>query len=218
MARKHATLDYAVQLVQETIGQPDRVELLDLEVVSQEPAGGPHEPVIEAALAECLATPASSTKSASADELGDPSSPVPPDFGRHARACRICSHPDRDAIEGDFIRWQSPGAIAENHKIADRSSIYRHAHATGLFARRRREFARVLENILQRVEYTRTDWAGVIVSAARVYAHLDDRGRWVEPPKTHIILTGWVAPPAQGDLRPIGPNERRTRSAKKRRR
>ena len=51
-----------------------------------------------------------------------PEAKLPPDFARHARKCRICSHPDRDAIEGDFIRWRSPELIAKDHQISDRTS------------------------------------------------------------------------------------------------
>jgi hypothetical protein len=124
--------------------------------------------------------------------LSAPSDPsLPPDFNRHARRCCICSHPDRDAIEGEFIRWDCPRRIAKDYQIADRASFYRHAHATGLYARRRREFARVLENILECVEHsTLEETADVIIRASRVYAHLDENGNWVEPPRTHIILTG----------------------------
>jgi hypothetical protein len=119
----------------------------------------------------------------------------PPDFSRHARRCCICSHPDRDAIEGEFIRWASPRRLAKDYHIADRVSLYRHAHATGLFPRRKREFARVLEDILECVEHSSLEEsADVIIRAARVYAHLDENGNWFEPPRTHIILTG-PAPP-----------------------
>jgi hypothetical protein len=133
-----------------------------------------------------------STASDSPLALSPPSDPsLPPDFNRHARRCTICSHPDRDAIEGDFIRWASPRRLAKDYQIADRVSLYRHAHATGLFARRRREFARVLEDILECVEHTSLEeTSDVIIRAARVYAHLDENGRWFEPPRTHIILTG----------------------------
>jgi hypothetical protein len=119
----------------------------------------------------------------------DPS--LPPDFDRHARRCSICSHPDRDAIEGEFIRWASPRRLAKDYQIADRASLYRHAHATGLFPRRRREFARVLEDILECVEHSSLEEsADVMIRAARVYAHLDEKGMWFEPPRTHIIFTG----------------------------
>jgi hypothetical protein len=126
----------------------------------------------------------------------DPSEP--PDLDRHSRRCCICSHPDRDAIEGEFVRWKSPRKIAKAFQIADRASFYRHAHATGLFARRRREFARVLEDILECVEDTSLEeTADVIIRASRVYARLDENGNWIEPTRTHIILTG-PAPPQFG--------------------
>jgi hypothetical protein len=123
---------------------------------------------------------------------------VPPDFNRHARRCSICTHPDRDAIEADFIRWDSTEAIAAKYQIAGRASIYRHAHSTGLFAMRKRELSRVLEGILEYTGHIHASLESmdVIISAARVLSHLDDDGKWFEPPRTHIILTGSVpAPP-----------------------
>jgi hypothetical protein len=38
--------------------------------------------------------------------------------GRHGRKCKVCRHPDRDAIERDFLRWHSPDRIAEDYGIA----------------------------------------------------------------------------------------------------
>ena len=97
-----------------------------------------------------IAAPASSPASVSpppgtvhSQLLGSGRRPLlPPDFSRHARRCCICSHPDRDAIEGDFIRWHSVELIAREYKIATRKSIYRHAHCTGLFAWRARPRSR----------------------------------------------------------------------------
>jgi hypothetical protein len=124
---------------------------------------------------------------------------LPPDFSRHARRCCICSHPDRDAIEGDFIRWHSVELIAREYKIATRKSIYRHAHCTGLFVWRRRELGRVLEGILENAEHVPLVSSGVIVRAARIYAHLDENGNWFEPAHTNFILTA----PASS-LSPLG--------------
>jgi hypothetical protein len=115
---------------------------------------------------------------------------VPPDFYRHARRCAVCNHPERDAIEADFVRWLSPEKIAAEYQIADRASIYRHAHATGLFRSRKRELPRVLESILECVGNASLDSMDTITRAARVYAHLDDDGKWFEPPKTMYILSG----------------------------
>jgi hypothetical protein len=168
---------------------------------STKPAGDDAAPVetsaesADTAAATTSEFPASSLSSTSSASLASSSSSHPPDLDRHSRRCVVCAHPDRDAIEGDFIRWRSPKNIAEAYHIADRSSFYRHAHATGLFARRRREFARVLEDILENVEDSSLEnTADVIIRAARVYAHIDENGNWVEPTRTNIILTG-PAPP-----------------------
>jgi hypothetical protein len=118
----------------------------------------------------------------------------PPDFSRHSRRCCICLQPDRDAIEGDFIRWRSPELIARDYKIANRTSIYRHAHCTGLFAWRRRELGRVLEGILENAEHVPLEASDAIVRAARVYAHLDENGNWFEPARINFVLTGPVPP------------------------
>ena len=125
-----------------------------------------------------------------------PRHPIPPDFSRHSRYCMVCAHPDRDAIEGDFIRWRSPELIARDYKIANRSSIYRHAHSTGLFAWRKRELGRTLESILECSEQIPLGSADVIIRAARIYAHLDDHGYWFEPPRTNYHYHG----PAPSDF------------------
>jgi hypothetical protein len=116
-----------------------------------------------------------------------------PDFSRHARRCCICSHPDRDAIEGDFVRWRSPEEIAKDYDIPDRVSIYRHAHATGLFAWRKRELGRVLEGVIDASECIPLESADVIIRAVRVYAHLDEEGKWFEPPRTNFFFTAPAA-------------------------
>jgi hypothetical protein len=115
---------------------------------------------------------------------------TPPDFSRHSRRCCICLHPDRDAIKGDFIRWRSPELIAREYKLANRTSIYRHAHCTGLFAWRRRELGRVLEGMLENHEHIPLEASDAIVRAARVYAHLDENGNWFEPARINFVLTG----------------------------
>ena len=142
-------------------------------------------------------------------------SSLPPDMERHSRRCSICSHPDRDAIEGDFVRWRSPIKTAEDYGLADRASIYRHAHATGLFVRRTREVARTMEHYLELVDHYEPgepapfDFDSV-TRAVRVYSHLDQDGRWVEPIRTHCVLTGPICQndssldesnsPARGEL------------------
>ncbi|MFZ3214490.1 MAG: hypothetical protein WA192_00340 [Candidatus Acidiferrales bacterium] len=118
----------------------------------------------------------------------------PPDLARHSRRCAICSHPDRDAIEGDFIRWRSPQRIAKDYGINSRASVYRHAHVLGLFQRRRREVARVLESFMECSEFCPPEAADMIVRATRLYVHLNEHGEWIEPPRTQYIIYG--PPPA----------------------
>jgi hypothetical protein len=54
-------------------------------------------------------------------------------LGRHRRTCFVCRHTQREEIEADFVGWRSPSAIAEEYGLADRASVYRHAHVLGLF-------------------------------------------------------------------------------------
>jgi hypothetical protein len=54
-------------------------------------------------------------------------------LGRHAAECKICAHSQIDEIERDFINWRSPASIAKHYKLANRASVYRHAHALGLY-------------------------------------------------------------------------------------
>ena len=115
--------------------------------------------------------------------------PRPPHPGRHARICSICCHPDRDAIEEDFIHWHSPSDIAFDYHLPDRSSVYRHAHATGLFARRSRNLRFVLENLLERVDKVKVT-AHAVIRAVRAYTRINDAGEWIEPPTRIIVSSG----------------------------
>ena len=131
----------------------------------------------------------------------DPS--TPPDFSRHPRRCTICSHPDRDAIEGDFIRWRNPQQIAKAYNLSDRVSVYRHAHYAGLFQRRKRQVARVLETLLESVETCPLEAADMIIRATRLYVRLNEHGEWTEAPRTQYLLTG----PASLDEPPNPPSD-----------
>ncbi|HUJ30171.1 MAG TPA: hypothetical protein VLY23_02745 [Candidatus Acidoferrum sp.] len=105
--------------------------------------------------------------------------------GRHSRKCSVCKHPDRDAIEQEYLRWRSPDEIAKAYGVADHSSIYRHAHATGLLARRRTTMRLVLEPIIEQAAVVRVT-ANAIVNAVRAYARINDQGEWTNPPAVVI--------------------------------
>jgi hypothetical protein len=105
--------------------------------------------------------------------------------GRHARKCNVCRHPDRKAIEQDFLHWRSADQIAKDYGIADHSSIYRHAHASGLFDRRANTIRLALSPLIERamtVEVT----ADSVIRAVELLARLNGDGQLINPPK-HVI-------------------------------
>ena len=114
------------------------------------------------------------------------SQPALPDLERHERECTVCKHPERAAIEEMFLHWRSPEKIARSFKIGFRC-IYRHAHATGLYSRRRRNLRFVLHTFLEAAEEVPVT-AMDIINAVRAYAHINDDGGWVEPSTTHRLL------------------------------
>jgi hypothetical protein len=107
-------------------------------------------------------------------------------LGRHAAECKICAHAQREEIERDFINWRSPEAIAKSYKLANRASVYRHAHAYGLFSKRQRNVRAALEKIIERAGEVEVN-AAAIVSAVGAYARINSAGQWVDRSE-HIDL------------------------------
>ena len=107
-------------------------------------------------------------------------------LSRHRRRCVVCTHRQRDDIEQNFLRWRSPEKLARDYGIADHSSIYRHVHATGLYALRQRTIHAALESILERSDRAHASDIDV-VRAASAYAHIDHSGQWVDPPTQFIL-------------------------------
>jgi hypothetical protein len=127
------------------------------------------------------------------------------DISYHQRCCTICKHPQCFFIELDFLDWRSPAAISKRYGIHDRASLYRHAHATGLFAYRRRNIAMALDNIIERADEVKVTGSAV-VRAIRARTRISDEGEWVDPP-TRSIVTHLQAPPV-GSNDPFAPLSR----------
>ena len=106
-------------------------------------------------------------------------------LGRHTRKCTVCHHPEREAIELEFLRWRSAQDIADGYGFRDYTSIYRHARAAGLFERRRATVRMALEPIIERAEHARVT-AEAVVHAVRTYAQINDSGKWV-PTTAHVV-------------------------------
>ncbi len=100
-------------------------------------------------------------------------------LGRHQRACSVCAHEQREEIETAFIGWRSPAAIAEEFGLADRASVYRHAHALGLFPKRQKNIRAALERIIEQageVDVT----ASAVVAAVQAYSKINAAGQWID--------------------------------------
>ncbi len=133
-----------------------------------------------------------------------PDEAIAPDPNRHSRKCSVCNHPERDAIEEEFLHWRSPHAIGAHYDI-HKKAIYRHAHAMGLFAQRRGNVRAVLEHIIEQAEHAPVT-GQTIINAVRALTCLQDDGRWVEPPRRVIYSIERV--PAT-TIPAINPEERR---------
>jgi len=103
----------------------------------------------------------------------------PSNVGRHGHACTVCNHIERGQIERDFLAWRSPITIATDYGLSDRATVYRHAHAFGLFAKRQRNLRAALEHIIEKASLVDAN-ASAVVAAVQAYAKINAQGRWVE--------------------------------------
>jgi hypothetical protein len=112
---------------------------------------------------------------------------------RHRRKCQICNHPDREAIEEEYLDWFAPWRIAKAYDIPVRP-LYRHFRAMGLPCRRRENLQGVVDHILQ--------WASeaectgdTVLRAVRVATCLTPDNKWIEP-ATNVIFSTRSSPQA----------------------
>ena len=120
-------------------------------------------------------------------------------LSHHQRKCVICRHPERETIEEMFVHWHSASRIHRRFMLPDRSTIYDHAHATGLFAKRRRNLRYALEHVIERADECNISSHG-IVAAIKAYASLTSSGEWIEPAR-RVIYTS-VSSPARESANP----------------
>jgi hypothetical protein len=99
-------------------------------------------------------------------------------LGRHSTICKVCNHDKREHIEQEWISWGNTTRIAEEYGVT-RDSLYRHAHACGLFEKRRQNVRKALERIIEHAESVEVN-ASAVVSAVQAYAKINDAGKWIE--------------------------------------
>jgi len=105
-----------------------------------------------------------------------------PNSGRHRTVCKVCNHDKREDIEQDWIGWGNTMRIADEYGLT-RDSVYRHAHACGLFEKRRQNLRKALERIIEHAETVEVN-AAAVVSAVQAYAKINDAGKWIERNET----------------------------------
>lgn len=122
-----------------------------------------------------------------------------PSLNRHARKCAVCHHKDRAAIESDFLHWHSPAEIIHDYKIRKPRTLYRHAHATGLFNQRMQNIRYAAAHMVDHAETVRPS-AIAVLKAMRACSLIDEHGNWTDPP-TRIIRY-------EGDLSMLPENQK----------
>ena len=100
---------------------------------------------------------------------------------RHSRRCIICHHPEREAIEEEFVHWRAPWKLAQDYKLSDYRTVYRHARAAGLLLQRRERLHSALDAFVESVDDV-TFTGDTILRAMRAYSCIDSHGRWTEIP------------------------------------
>ncbi len=109
-----------------------------------------------------------------------------PDLNYHRVRCTICSHPDREAIEQDFLHWVRPSTITHEYQLGDRRAVGRHARAFGLFEQRTARTQHALGLIIEQAETVEAT-ANDIIRAVRAHCCIDENRRWHEPTRRVII-------------------------------
>jgi hypothetical protein len=113
-------------------------------------------------------------------------SPQEANLTSHEARCTVCSHPERDAIEEEFLHWTNCWDIAREYDI-NRRAIYRHAHAFHLFAVRNRKLHYALGYLVEEVDRVKPT-ADAVVRAVHALARINEDGQWIDPP-SHIIVS-----------------------------
>jgi hypothetical protein len=123
---------------------------------------------------------------------------------RHARKCTICNHPEREAIEEEFLHWHPPNGIADRYGLAGDRIVYRHAHAVGIYEQRRGKLHSALDLIVESAATAKVT-ADSVIRAIRAYSCLTPSGQWIEPP-AHVIFSVARPEPLNSSVEPLDSN------------
>jgi hypothetical protein len=121
----------------------------------------------------------------------------------HEAHCMICYSKCREEMDELFVNWHNVSELAREYNTP-RRTVYRHAHATGLFPIRDRNLRRSSGLIIHRAETAQGVTADSVIRAVRTLAHINETGEWVNPP-THVIVSSGAALQAPATV-PSSPN------------
>lgn len=117
------------------------------------------------------------------------------DTKRHARKCKICSHPEREEIEQAYLSWTPPDVIVKEFNISYPATLYLHVNAVGLAAERRRHMNAALDPILEKAHDIRPTVRDIL-EAIKISSQMDERGVYLTPTRrteiTHIHPNGRI--------------------------
>jgi hypothetical protein len=133
------------------------------------PSAATDMPADQAASSELLANPAPVQKKR------------PASLSRHQRKCTVCHHPQCKEIEQDYLRWGSPATIAREYDLCGPTTVYRPAHATGIFNRRRARLRLALDPLIEQVTEVNLT-AHVILSAIKTSFNFQNARKWIGRP------------------------------------
>jgi hypothetical protein len=109
----------------------------------------------------------------------------------HEAHCMICNSEWREEMDELFVNWHNVSEIGREYHTP-RRTVYRHAHAVGLFPIRDRNLRRSLGLIIHHAETAPGVTADSVIRAVRTFAHINDAGEWVDPP-AHVIVSSGTA-------------------------
>ena len=89
------------------------------------------------------------------------------DLARHRTQCTVCRHPNLEDIEQEWLSWGHPASIARQYGLS-RDSLYRHAGAVCLFAKRQKNLKGALERIIERGDLASIS-GSTIIAAIKAY-------------------------------------------------
>ena len=131
-------------------------------------------------------------------DLGDGDGPIEREV--------VADGPRREAIDEAFLHWCRNDLILKEFSIPNLSSLYRHAHACGLWNLRRSHIRHALDRIIEHAGECRPS-GNAVIRAIEISCRFDQDGRYVVPQKKVIIEHHTITTAPNPNRKPIQPTE-----------